>query len=184
MERGDGFVNERWQHVLLDISASLSISAPTLSPCSNFHPSPASRWAQPGRRRSPIRRDSSRSNTSGGNHSCLQASHYRTRVGGGSQETESEAPRPAWARLPSPSSSAPHPPHFHSFVVFVVSDQESQNTTAKNKLEEEEEEVSLRFKTKYNQAGFTLTGQKVSALCWLVVSVTHTHSYTHTHVHR
>lgn len=78
--------------------------------------------------------DSSNSNTSGGNHLCLQASHYRSRVWDCSDKTLSLASRPARDQHASPHSllhtSSPPPlllPHsfyFHhtlfcDFIVFL-----------------------------------------------------------------
>lgn len=79
--------------------------------------------------------DSSNSNTSGGNHLCLQASHYRSRVWDCSDKTLSLASRPARDQHASPHSllhtSSPPPlllPHsfyFHhtlfcDFIVFFI----------------------------------------------------------------
>lgn len=66
--------------------------------------------------------DSSNSNTSGGNHLCLQASHYRSRVWDCCDKTLSLASRPARDQLASPHSllhtSSPLSFYFHHTLFF------------------------------------------------------------------
>lgn len=110
-----------WTGIILDIHTKdkwwdrslISFSFNIISP--NLPPSSRPAMHTPPKPFSWTSGDSSNSNTSGGNHLCLRASHYRSRVWDCSDKTLSVASRPARDQHASPHPLL-HPSTFPPFL--------------------------------------------------------------------